>query len=428
MKDNKYEYGIIGLGTMGYNLALNMNDHGFSVAGYDKSKDKVATFGKKANKREIESFSQLQDFIDSLEKPRTVILLVPAGLIVDEVIAELKPLLTDGDLILDFGNSHFIDTTMRMEQLSKNKIHFMGIGVSGGEAGARNGPSIMPGGAQKDYQQIAHMLDAIAAKVDNEPCVTWLGIGAAGHYVKMVHNGIEYGLMQLIAEAYHLLKVMGNLNNKKIHEIFSKWNDGRLHSFLIGITADIFTQEDSLTGTDLIDIIKDNAEQNGTGAWTSEEAMALQMPVPVIDMAVAIRDISAQEEDRIISDKMLKGPGLDPDINSYDNLVSDLEQALYFAFITTYAQGMALISRASQKYEFKIKPEEVVKIWRGGCIIRASILESIRTCYKDNQDLKNPMLDEKLVSELTKTQNGVREIIKRAVECGIPVPAFMASL
>jgi 6-phosphogluconate dehydrogenase len=426
MQQQRYEYGVIGLGTMGCNLILNMNDHGFSVAGFDKDKSKVEELVKKAENREIRGYNELSDFMNSLEKPKSIILLVPAGLVVDGVIDELKPFLEKDDLVMDFGNSHFIDTILRIEELSKEGYHFMGIGISGGEYGARNGPSIMAGGTSEDYQKVSPMLEAIAAKINNDPCVALLGPEAAGHYVKMVHNGIEYGLMQLIAEAYHLLKVIGKFNNDEIHEIFSKWNKKNLSSYLIEITADIFSKEDSLTGMRLIDMIQDDADQKGTGAWTSEEAMALQIPVPVIDMAVFMRDFSANQEERILLDRKLKGP--DPDSVQYQSLVDDLEKALYFAFITTYAQGMALLHAASIEYEYHIKPEEVLRIWRGGCIIRASLVEDMRDCYRRNNDLKNIMLDEKLVEELVGTQHNIREIIKSSVEHGIPVPAFMASL
>jgi len=428
MQDQKYEYGMIGLGTMGCNLVLNMNDHGFSVAGFDKDKSKLESFIKQTDKRSIQGFNNVNDFIASLQKPRVVMLLVPAGLIVDEVIAELKPLLEEGDLILDCGNSHFIDTALRMEQLAKDKLNFMGIGISGGETGARHGPSIMPGGLKENYKRVASMLEAVSAKVNNEPCVTLLGPGPSGHYVKMVHNGIEYGLMQLIAEAYHLLKIVGQLDNDELHEVFSKWNDGKLSSYLIGITADIFIQEDNLTGTRLIDMILDNAGQKGTGAWTSEEAMALQIPVPVIDTAVSMRDLSANEEDRILTGKILKGPKSGLKLPEHMELVNELEHALYFAFLTTYGQGMALLHAASEKYKYDIKPEEVIKIWRGGCIIRASMLENIRSCFKRNPELKNIILDEKLAQELVKGQNEIREVVKKSVEYGIPMPAFMASL
>lgn len=355
---------MIGLGTMGRNLVYNMCDHGFSVAGFDKDKPQVDIFIKEAGQKQVKGFNNLPDFVVSLKSPRIILLLVPAGKTVDMVITELKPLLTEKDLLIDCGNSHFTDTARRMESLAKENIHFMGTGISGGEAGARFGPSIMPGGAKEDYERVAPMLEAIAAKVNEEPCVTWMGPGASGHYVKMVHNGIEYGIMQLIAEAYHLLKEAGQMNNDELHIVFSSWNEGILRSYLIGITADIFLQKDELTDNHLIDMIRDRAAQNGTGAWTSEDSMALQVPVPVIDAAVSVRDLSADEKTR---DNVKKAPTeFRPDSKfNRINLMNDLEHALYFAMITTYAQGIALLTAASENNGYNLNPAEVAKIWRG---------------------------------------------------------------
>ncbi|MBC7426930.1 MAG: NADP-dependent phosphogluconate dehydrogenase [Bacteroidia bacterium] len=305
MKEHKYDYGMIGIGTMGLNMVFNMNDHGFSVIGYDKNTTQVDTFNKEAGERNIFATTDLKEFIGSLKTPRAIIMLVPAGKIVDEVINELKPLLSENDLLMDCGNSHFTDTNIHIEQLNKSKIEFMGIGVSGGESGARFGPSIMPGGSKETYTRVAPMLEAIAAKVNNEPCVTWLGPGSAGHYVKMVHNGIEYGLMQLIAETYQLLKETGKLNNEELHQVFSKWNKGILQSFLIEITADIFAQKDELSNSDLVDMILDSAKQKGTGGWTSEDGINLQVPIPVIDIAVTMRDISGLKSERKTASEIL---------------------------------------------------------------------------------------------------------------------------
>jgi 6-phosphogluconate dehydrogenase len=427
MEKQQYEYGMIGLGTMGRNLVFNMNDQGFSVAGFDKDTAQLTAFTKEAAKRQVKGFSELQDFVTALKTPRVILLLVPAGTIVDAVISELKPFLGENDLLMDCGNSHFTDTARRIEQCTKEQFHFMGIGVSGGEAGARFGPSIMPGGAKKDYQRVAPMLQAIAAKVKDEPCVSWLGPGAAGHYVKMVHNGIEYGLMQLIAEAYHLLKVTGQLNNNELHSVFSKWNEGILRSSLIGITADIFLQKDELTDQSLIDMIRDSAGQKGTGAWTSEEGMALQVPIPIIDVAVSMRALSGYEKDRDKAQALLKGPktGNKPAIKEF---IDALEQALYFAMITTYAQGVALLQAASEKYKYELRCDEVAKIWRGGCIIRAAVLEDIRAAFAAEPTLPNLMLNGKLAQELVASQNGIRHVVQTALQYGVPAPAMMASI
>jgi 6-phosphogluconate dehydrogenase len=426
MTEQKYDYGMIGLGTMGRNLVFNINDHGYSVAGFDKDNSQVETLKKEAGDREIFSTSNLEEFVKALKSPRIIILLVPAGKIVDVVINELKPLLSENDLLLDCGNSHFTDTDKRNEQLAKSTIHFMGVGVSGGESVARYGPSIMPGGPKDIYERVAPVLEAISAKVNGEPCVTWLGPGSAGHYVKMVHNGIEYGLMQLISEAYHLLKVIGGLNNDELNSIFFKWNEGKLHSYLIQITADIFAQKDELTNNRLIDMILDSAHQKGTGGWASEDAMKLQVPIPVIDTAVSMRDLSAYKKERkliAINNK--------PSANSHidkNELVNILEQALYFSMITTYAQGMSLLHFASIEYKYGLKLENIAKIWRGGCIIRASLLEDIYAAYSKQPDLSNLLLSDTFSQKLIQSQNGIRKVIQTGVEAAIPLPAMMNAL
>ncbi len=427
MKKEKFDYGMIGLGTMGRNLVYNMSDHGYSVIGFDKNNAQVETLIKEVSNENVFATSNLNEFLKALKSPRVIMMLVPAGKIVDEVINELKPLLSENDILIDCGNSHFTDTNIRNEQLAMSTIHFMGIGISGGESGARYGPSIMPGGPKNIYDRVAPMLASIAAKVNNEPCVTWLGPGSAGHYVKMVHNGIEYGLMQLIAEAYHLLKKFGKLNNDELHHIFLKWNKGLLQSFLIEITADIFLQKDELSNNSLIDMILDSAKQKGTGGWTSEEAVNLQVPVPVIDIAVAMRDMSTLKKEREVAVGKLAGP----DIKFTDEkteLFNMLEQAIYFSMITIYAQGMTLLQAASLKYYYDLKPDNIAKIWRGGCIIRAALLEDIHSAFLQEPDLPNLMVNKLIAEKLRDSENGIRYIIKIAVDNGIPMPAMMMSL
>lgn len=427
MEETNYDYGMIGLGTMGRNLLLNMSDHGYGVAGFDKNKEQVDALKKEGAGKKILATEDLKKFIQALKIPRVIILLVPAGKIVDEVLEELKPLLTKEDLVMDCGNSHFTDTDKRIEQLASTGIHFMGVGVSGGEEGARKGPSIMPGGPEQVYDRVKKMLEDISAKVNSEPCVTWLGPGSAGHYVKMVHNGIEYGIMQLISEVYHLLKGPGKMNNDELHTVFSKWNKGLLRSFLIEITADIFARKDDLTDNDLVDMILDSAKQKGTGGWTSEDAMNLQVPIPVIDIAVSMRDLSAFKKEREDAQKKLEGPEL---ILGEDKseLLALLEQALYFAMITTYTQGMALLKKASEEYKYDLKPAEIAKIWRGGCIIRASLLDSIQGAYAQNPSLVNLMMDDQVSAKLMHAQDSIRKVLKKAIETGIPVPALMGAL
>lgn len=427
MEEQKFDYGMIGLGTMGRNLVYNMSDHGYTVIGFDKNNSQVETLKKEAGNDKVFATSNLDEFLKALKTPKVIMMLVPAGKIVDEVINELKPFLSENDLLMDCGNSHFTDTNKRNEQLEESAIHFMGVGISGGELGARYGPSIMPGGPKKVYERVAKMLEAVSAKVNKEPCVTWLGPGSAGHYVKMVHNGIEYGLMQLISEVYHLLKECAGMNNDELHTVFSKWNEGELQSYLIEITADIFTQKDELTDSLVIDKILDSAKQNGTGTWTSEDAMNLQVPIPVIDIAVSMRDLSAYKKEREATHQNIEGP--DTKFTGDKNeLVKQMEQALYFSIITVYAQGMALLQVASKKYKYDLKLENIAAIWRGGCIIRASLLEDIRAAFSKHPDLSNLLLSDAFSKKLMQSQNGIRKVIQTAVESGVPVPAMMGAL
>jgi 6-phosphogluconate dehydrogenase len=354
-------------------------------------------------------------------------LLVPAGKPVDSVIAELKPFLSKDDLVMDCGNSHFTDTDSRTTQLAKEQIHFMGVGISGGEYGARFGPSIMPGGAPDAYERVAPMLKAVAAKVNGDPCVVFLGPGSAGHYVKMVHNGIEYALMQLIAEAYHLLKACTNTSNDKLHEVFLKWNEGRLKSYLIEITAEIFSKKDDLTDGRLVDMILDTSKQNGTGQWTSQNAMELYLPIPNIDAAVSMRDLSGLREERLAAQKKLVWRKV-AFKDSEGELINWLEDALYFSMITTYTQGMSLLQRASKKYSYDLKLDQVAKIWRGGCIIRSALLEDISSAYSAEPALNNLMVNKELAHELQACQDSFRLVLKTGVDAGVPLPAMMASL
>jgi len=427
MPAQEYDYGMIGLGTMGRNLVYNMCDHGYRVAGFDKDTSKVDSLGNEADGRKVLGVHNLEDFIAVLKSPKVIMLLVPAGQPVDAVIAELKPFLSKDDLIMDCGNSHFTDTDLRTVQLAKEHIHFMGVGISGGEYGARYGPSIMPGGAKEAYERVAQMLKDVSAKVNDEACVTWLGPGSAGHYVKMVHNGIEYGLMQQIVEAYHLLKECLDMSNDDLHKVFLKWNEGRLKSYLIEITAAIFAQSDDLTGNRLIDMILDSSKQNGTGQWTSESAMGLYLPIPVIDASVSARDLSALKEERVAAQKILQWHKVVFKGNDSE-LVDWLENALYFSMITAYAQGTSLLQRASKEYKYNLKLNEVASIWRGGCIIRSALLEDILSAYSDEPALQSLMVNKQLALKLEQCQDGFRLAMKTAIDTGVPVPAMMASL
>src|ERR1700712_2651404 len=340
---DKYDFGMIGLGTMGRNLLLNMGDHGVKGAGFDTDASKGQLLEKESTHHNLKGFSDVKKFVDSLNSPRAIMMLVPAGKIVDDVIAELLPLLDKGDILIDGGNSHFTDTNRRVDELEAKGLHFFGMGVSGGEEGARRGPSMMPGGDKDAYAVMKPIFEAIAAKVDGAPCVTYIGPGASGHFVKMVHNGIEYGIMQLIAETYEILKKGLKLDNAAIGEVFTKWNEGRLKSFLLEITKDIF--QFKAPGTDhlLIDDIKDEAKAKGTGKWTSQVAMDLQAPIPTIDTAVSMRDLSKYKQLRVEAAKLYGTGDAKLNVDKASFLVS-LEQAFYFSMIISYAQGMHLLA------------------------------------------------------------------------------------
>ncbi|MHB1685881.1 MAG: NADP-dependent phosphogluconate dehydrogenase [Ignavibacteriaceae bacterium] len=427
MDSPQYELGMVGLGVMGRNLVLNFADHGFSIAGFDKDTTKVSALNSEGAGKKVKGVNSLQEFISILKKPRVVMMLVPAGAPVDSVINDVLPFLEPGDLIIDGGNSHFTDTNKRFKELGDKKIHFLGIGISGGEQGARFGPSMMPGGPAEAYERIRPMFEAASAKVNGINCVEYLGPGSAGHYVKMVHNGIEYGLMQLISETYDILKRGLNFSNDELHEVFKTWNEAELQSFLIEITADIFLQPDDKNSGRLIDNILDKAKQKGTGKWTSQDAMDLQVPLNTIDAAVAMRDMSANKSERENAAKIFP---VNSSLFNGDkkDFVNKLRGALYFSMIATYAQGMAMLLTASKEYEYNLKPQDVAKIWRGGCIIRAALLEDITKAFETAPDLSNLLIDPKFSKEIQKKSDDIRFVIKAAIDLGIPTPGFSASL
>jgi len=354
-------------------------------------------------------------------------MLVPAGKIVDDVIAELLPLMDKGDILIDGGNSHFTDTNRRVEELETKGFHFFGMGISGGEEGARRGPSMMPGGDKDAYNVMKPILESIAAKVDGAPCVTYIGPGASGHFVKMVHNGIEYGIMQLIAETYQILKTGLKLDNGAIRKIFVKWNDGRLKSFLLDITKDIFAYKAPGTDHLLIDDIKDEAKAKGTGKWTSQVAMDLQAPIPTIDTAVSMRDLSKYKEMRLEAAKVYSKQAPELDANA-DEFLAELEQAYYFSMVITYAQGMHLLSRASEEYQYGLKLDQIAKIWRGGCIIRSEFLNDIYNAYSKDAKLAHLLLDANVEKLVKAALPGARKVVAAAVTAGIAVPSYAASL
>ncbi len=418
-----YNFGIVGLGVMGRNLLLNMADNGYAVAGLDLDQGKADSLQAEAQEEHrIYATVQAEDFVKSLEQPRAIMLLVPAGAPVDGAIQTLLPFLDQGDIIIDGGNTYFTDTDRRYRELSSKGIHFFGMGISGGESGARRGPSMMPGGDRTAYERLRPIFEAIAAKVDGEPCVEFLGNGSAGNYVKMVHNGIEYGIMQLIAETYDMMKNVYHLDHETIQQSFEQWNKEELNSFLIEITADILKKKE---GTQyLLDLISDWAKSKGTGKWTSQNAMDLQVPVPVIDAAVNMRDMSKYKPERIRASKLLIW-------NNHQRVNANLEQlkkGLYFAIITTYAQGLAQLKTASEAYSYDLHLETVCKIWRGGCIIRAALLEDFRKAFAAQPDLPNVLLDRQIADQLNATQESIRSVLKEAIQNGTPVSAWMNAL
>ncbi|MEJ7587702.1 MAG: NADP-dependent phosphogluconate dehydrogenase [Ferruginibacter sp.] len=428
MQESGYSFGMIGLGTMGRSLLLNMADHNFTVAGYDKDREKTILLAQEGEGKPVKAFDTLPGFIQSLQKPRSVMMLVPAGQIVDSVIEELIPLLDKGDLIIDGGNSHFNDTNRRVTYLDQQGLNFFGMGVSGGEEGARRGPSMMPGGNKEAYQHVKYIFEAISAKVNGEPCVAYIGPGAAGHFVKMVHNGIEYAQMQLIAETYELLKKGLKLDSERIQKVFAQWNQGRLQSFLIEITKDILLFREEGADHLLVQDIKDEARAKGTGKWTSQVAMDLELPVTVIDTAVSMRDLSKYKSLRTQISASFGNDNIQLNIADTDEFLVSLEQALYFAMITAYAQGMHLLSKASAAYKYELDMAGIAKIWRGGCIIRSAFLQNIFTAFTQDNNLPHLLLDKGVQLLINETLPGIRSVVSSAVTAGIAIPGYAAAI
>ncbi|AZA84144.1 phosphogluconate dehydrogenase (NADP(+)-dependent, decarboxylating) [Chryseobacterium lactis] len=415
----RYSYGMVGLGVMGRNLLYNIADNGFSIAGFDLDEQKIKELQEGAtSEMKVKGIGSLEDFVSALESPRKIILMVPAGKPVDAVLESITPLLSKGDIVIDAGNSYFEDTNRRIADLASKDLHFMGMGVSGGEKGARTGPSIMPGGDLEAFHQLKPMLEAIAAKVDNEACTAYMGKGSAGNYVKMVHNGIEYAIMQLISEAYDLLKRGTNLNNDQLYEVFKEWNNGEMNSFLIEITRDIFQQKDSLTDQYLLDQILDKAGAKGTGKWTSEQAMEIGVSIPTIDIAVTSRILSAYKDERVKASQLYPKKEISNPEN-IDLFIKEVGDALFLASLISYAQGLALLVKASEEYHFEIPLKDVVKIWRGGCIIRSVLLEKFYTAYTKDPNLSNILLDQEIAAIVKEKMDSLRKTAAFAVSNGI---------
>jgi 6-phosphogluconate dehydrogenase len=427
METQCHEIGMIGLGVMGRNMLLNMADHGFPVAGYDKDPSKVEALQKESAENDIHGVANIKDFIGLLRWPRAVMMLVPAGPPVDSVIGDLLPHLQKGDLIIDAGNSYFKDTNLRARNLTENGIQLLGLGVSGGEGGARHGPSIMPGGPKEAYERVRPLLEAVAAKVNGDPCVAYLGPGSAGHFVKMVHNGIEYAVMQLLAETYDLMKRGLGLSDDGLRDVYDTWNQGELNGYLMEITSHIFGKVDEKTGKRLIDEILDVARQKGTGMWTSQSAMELQVPIPTIDLAVAMRDLSVFEKQRETAGEIFKRP-VPPFGGDRKLFLDQLGHALFAGMIIAYAQGMAVLAAASDRYAYTLDLEAVARIWRGGCIIRAALLEDIRMAYRNQPGLPNLLLAPELSKKVMAHQEDLRRVVCATIELGLPAPCFMTAL
>lgn len=424
----KPNFGLTGLAVMGQNLARNVARKGFPIAVHNRTAEKTSAFLQQyGSEGDFHGSTDVASFVDAMQSPRAIMIMVKAGNPVDSVIAELKPHLNKGDVLIDGGNSLFTDTERRIKQLEAEGLHFLGVGVSGGEEGALHGPSIMPGGSKDAYEVVREVFTKISAQVDKTPCCAYIGQGGSGHYVKMVHNGIEYADMQLIAEAYDLLKNILGLKNEEIAEVFEEWNQGDLDSFLIEITAKIFRTKDPETGLDLLDMVLDKAAQKGTGKWTSQNALDLGVPLTGITEAVFARCLSSMKSERVEASKVLTGP----DSTYYGDkelFINNVRDALYASKVVAYAQGFDQMLAAGREYNWTLNPGEIATIWRGGCIIRARFLNRIREAYDAKSDLQNLLLDPYFTEVVTKCQRGWRHIVTVATGCGIPVPAFGSSL
>lgn len=426
---SKQQIGVIGLAVMGKNLALNIESRGYSVAVYNRTYAKTEDFlANEAKGKNFVGAKTIEEFVNSLEKPRKIMLMVKAGPATDATIESLKPHLEEGDILIDGGNTLYEDTIRRNEELDKTGIHFIGTGVSGGEEGALNGPSLMPGGQKEAYELVAPIFEAISAKVDGDPCVTYIGPNGAGHFVKMVHNGIEYGDMQLIAEAYFILKHVLGMDANELHEVFTEWNKGELDSYLIEITADIFTKVDEETGKPIIDVIMDKAGQKGTGKWTSKNALDLGVPLPLITESVFARFISSLKDERVKASNMLSGPKPNAYGGDRKELIEAVRKALYMSKITSYAQGFAQMRAASEEYNWDLKFGDIAMIWRGGCIIRAQFLQKIKEAFDRDPELPNLMLDPYFKEIVENYQSALREVVSLAVKNGIAVPTFASAI
>lgn len=424
MNDPKYDFGVMGLGTMGRALLLNMADHGNAVCGWNRDPVRAHKVSDETGGR-VGGFSDLGLFVASIRRPRAILILVPAGGPTDGVLQGLHPYLDPGDFVIDGGNAHFKDTERRIVDMESYGFGFMGMGVSGGEEGARRGPSMMPGGTEAQYERVRPILESVSAKYEGEPCVALMGARSAGHYVKMVHNGIEYAVMQIIAEVYDILHRSQGKDNDHISDLFAKWNQGDLQSFLVEITATVLRERDAKTGKHLVDMISDRAKSKGTGKWTSQDAMDLGLPIPSIDASVGAREVSGYKSDREAAE-LLYGSPLVADTLAISE--EDLENALTATMILCYAQGLSQIRAANEEYKYGTDMTAVAKVWRAGCIIRSRELAYIQEAYARSEDLKNLLLDVDYARRLSRLTPSLRKVVSVSATAGLPVPALSASL
>ena len=424
----QYDFGMIGLGVMGSNLLLNIADNGFTAIGFDLKEERGHALEAAAKPNTtVKGVNSLAEMVSALKKPRKIMMLVPAGKPVDDVIASLLPLIETGDILIDGGNSYYKDTLHRIAYLQDKGIHFMGMGVSGGELGARLGPSMMPGGDQQAYEHVKPILEAIAAKANGRACVAYMGNGAAGHYVKMVHNGIEYALMQIISEVYDILRRSAGFTNEDLYTTFKQWNKGPLQSFLINITAEIFKTKDTETDNFLVDVILDQAGSKGTGKWTSQEAMNLPIAIPTIDMAVAMRNISVYKEERTKAAHLYQS-AIQKSANTKKELTDQLEKTLHFCFVMAYAQGLSMLAKASTELNMQIPLPAVVQVWKAGCIIRSSLLEIFEGAFIKKSHLSNLLLDETIAAILQQNESTTRQTVALAIQTKVPIAGISSAL
>jgi 6-phosphogluconate dehydrogenase len=413
---------------MGQNLALNVERNGFAVTGFDVDPAKQRQMADKGTGKNVHVAGSMTEFVEALEPPRRILIMVPAGKAVDAVIQDLKPHLTPDDILIDGGNSYFPDTDRRLKDLAAAGLRYVGMGVSGGEEGALRGPCLMPGGPKEAYQRLEPVLDKIAAQTDDGPCSAYVGAGAAGHYVKMVHNGIEYGIMQLLCETYDLLRKALAMSAVEIRDLYAKWNEGELNSFLMEISATVLGKADEETGRPLVDFVLDTAEMKGTGKWAAQNALDIGVPIPTLTVAVEGRILSGYKPERVEAAKVLKGPRRAAYTGNREAFLKSLWQGYYLAMLACYAQGLVMLRAASREYGYGLNLAEIARIWKGGCIIRARLLDPIRKAYQKNADLPNLLVDPRFARLVNRYTPGLRKVAAAATKCGVPALAYTATL